>query len=125
MIFHLEHVFHSDKFHDGTDGIHFDKFSIQYLGFIVLVCLLPLYNLKSIDWVVKFAKYGVTFLIIYFFTLVAMFITNVSQNGFHPDKIKLVPSNFNGWVDILGQFSLAFVSHNTIITVTKNNHSRR
>lgn len=113
-----------DKFHDDTNDIHFEKFSIQYLGFIMIVLLLPFYNLTSIDKVVKFAKYGMTFLIIYFFTLVGMFITNVVQHGFH-EEVKLMPENFDGWIDVLGQFSLAFVSHNTIITVTKNNHSRK
>lgn len=73
-------------------------FSIQYLGLIVLLILLPLYNLKSIDKVVKFAKYGVTFLIIYFLTLVAMLIVNIAQHGFTSKDVKLVPSNFDGWI---------------------------
>ena len=91
-------MFHTDKFHPDTSGIHFNVFSIQYLGLIVLFILIPFFNLKSIDRVIKFAKYGVTFLIIYFLTLVAMFITNIHQHGFNSHDIKLVPSNFNGWI---------------------------
>ena len=88
------------------------------------MCLLPLYNLRSIDGVVKFAKYGVVFLIIYFLTLVGMFATTVAQHGFHPEKVKLMATTFDGWVEIAGQFSLAFISHNTIITFTKDNKDR-
>lgn len=73
------------SFQPDSKGIAFDRMSIQYLGMILGLCFLPLFNLKSIEKVLVFARYGVLCLVGYFILLVAMFITSVLQNGLNID----------------------------------------
>jgi amino acid permease len=99
--------------------------SIQYLGIGLGCVFLPLFNLKSIDKVLVLARYGVIALVGYFLELLAMFITSVAQRGLDFGAVRLWAADADGWIKIAGQFSLAFISHNTIVAVTRDNKSQK
>jgi amino acid permease len=104
-----------------TKGISFNRFSIQYLGLLMALCLLPLLNLKKIDKVLAAARFGTIALVLYFLMLVIMFILCIAQHNLIPSGVNLWAQDIDGWIEIAGLFSLAFISHNTIAPVVKDN----
>lgn len=54
-----------------------------------------------------------------------MFITSVAQRGLDFGAVRLWAADADGWIKIAGQFSLAFISHNTIVAVTRDNKSQK
>lgn len=62
----------------GTDGVHFDKMSVQYLNFALALCAIPLVNLKNIDRVLVITRYGTIALFLYFLMIVVMFVVSLA-----------------------------------------------
>jgi hypothetical protein len=114
-----------DVIQPDSKGVSFNRISVQYLGLLMALCLAPMFNLRKIDIVLKVARYGAIALLLYFAMLLAMFGLSIAQGNITPSQIILWAPNVDGWIEIAGLFSLAFISHNTIAPIMKNNTNSR
>jgi len=73
-----------DIIQSDTKGISFNRISIQYLGVLTGLCLLPLFNVSSKEKILKFVRYGTIPLVLYFAMLLVMFGISVSQGHVNP-----------------------------------------
>lgn len=110
-----------DSIQPDNTGVCFNRISIQYLGVLMALCLAPMFNLRKIDRVLIVARYGASALLLYFAMILVMFGLSIAQGNVVPASIVLWAPSVDGWIEIAGLFSLAFISHNTIAPIMKNN----
>lgn len=89
------------------------------------ICMSPLFLLRSIDKVLTVARYGAFALLLYFGMLLTMFCISIAQGNVIASDIVLWAPDVDGWIEIAGKFSLAFISHNTIAPITQKNDNQK
>ncbi|CAK74835.1 unnamed protein product (macronuclear) [Paramecium tetraurelia] len=104
-----------------SDGITFDKFSIQWQAIIIFLPLASMLLLKDITKIIKFAHYGVVAIICYCIFIIYIFSANmININEFKGD-ITWFTWNF---IQPAGQFAFGFMVHNSVGQLIKNNANK-
>ncbi|CAK62184.1 unnamed protein product (macronuclear) [Paramecium tetraurelia] len=111
------------EFADASEHFVFNKFSIQWQALIVFLPLSTLLLIKDITTIVKIAHYGVIALFAYGIFIIYIFIVNLASEDISQkfEQITLWSWEFS---QPAGQFALAFMIHNAIGQLIKNNEKR-
>jgi sodium-coupled neutral amino acid transporter 9 len=103
-----------------VDHLVFNKFSKQYLSFILFGPLLAITFLKNLDVILKLAAYGVASVFVYFAFLLYQFFTSVAH-GIDGSQIKWFDFNAG---ELTGTAAMAFTTHTVAVTIMKSNENQ-
>lgn len=101
----------------------FSRFSVQYLGLILLLPMVWMLSLRSIHFVLKLSKLAMFCLVLYFGLVVAFFIENLQHHRPQNQPLKLWSSSLQDLITAVSILSFAVVAHPSISPILKENET--